>query len=409
MKTSLWRIVLVGLKTGGRSGAILGMVLVIVLALSMVGVGLLNLGQVNGVEVSRNYNLSRAFWAAEAGVYHAKAMLRASSGFRASPSSLSGGSLGYSVTTTSEGSEVYTIRSTGTLFAASRVVWQTVFAGERRPPAFDYALFGGSGDMNLRRQPYISGDVFQNGDIAFNPPATVTNGTVSVASTNDTISPSTLPASTPTPVPTFPVFDSGPSGAGYDGLIATAAASGTLTNSVGNLNLGGGTNYVNSANLTINGNITGPGVLVVSGDVTLSTVMGGTMTLNHDIHIISGGTLNLDCSTCTAGTNCLMYSKIAINASKDVVIGTVTLITSGDVGSTSGGLQKNLTLTGMLYAGGTINSKKDLTVTGSVLAGGGMDIAKNCTVNYADLFPVPMIPGFTPVVVVTNIVWKEVF
>lgn len=404
MKTALWRKTAGTMRCGGEQGAILGMVLVIVLALSLLGLGLLQLGRVNAVEVARAYNLNKAFWAAEAGIFHARAMLRGSSTFRASPQPLSSVDPAYGVTATPEGDGVYTVRSTGTVQSASRVVWQTLFAGELPPAAFNYALFGGEGLMDLRMHPTIDGSVFNNGPINFMPPATVTNGTVTGTDPAN-ISPSTLPIEpTPDPVPAFPVFDPGPAGAGYDALISTASGAGVVTNTLGAVNLGGATNYVKSSDLSLMGNITGPGMLVVSGDVSLDA----NITLSPNVHIISGGKLDLNCDTCMAGSNCLIFARTAVTASKDVAIGTVTLITMGDI-APGGGLNKNLTFMGVLYCAGQFNSKKDLFVTGSILAGEGIDIAKDFSVTYSNLWPVPLLPGFTAEVVVTNINWREVF
>lgn len=416
MKTTLWRRLLAGVKVGGKSGAILGMVLVIVVALSLVGIGLLQLGQMNAVEVSRSYNLSKAFWAAEAGIFHAKAMLRGSQSFRDMLYDLpvSNPQSEYRVATTSEGNGVYTLRSTGTVVSASRVVWQSVFAGEAPPQAFNYALFGGSGELNLRRSSVIDGDVFQNGPIDVNPPVTMTNGTVSATDTN-AISPSSLPiVETPDPLPAFPAFDPGPGGAGYDGLITTASSPGPgVTNNVSfPLDLQGKTNYLNMANLQIDGNIIGSGTLVVRGDVQLNSV-----SLVNNVHIILGGQLTLNCNPCIAGTNCLIYSRGNVETKAGSgggavaadTIGTVTLITSGDVGGGSGGLEKNLTVTGVVYAAGIIASKKDITVVGSMLASNGIDIAKNFSLTYSNLWPVPLLPGFSPEMIVTNILWQEKF
>lgn len=388
----------------GKEGAILGMVLLIVLALSLVGLGLMQLGRVNAVEVARAYNLNKAFWAAEAGVFHARAMLRDSQSFRTSPAPLSNNDPAYGVTATAEGNGVYTIRSTGTVSLASRVVWQTLFAGEVPPAAFSYALFGGDGEMDLRMHPTIDGSVFQNGPINFMPPAVVTNGTVTGTDPAN-ISPPTLPvAPTPDPVPAFPVFDPGPGGAGYDALISAASGAGVTTNTLGAVNLGGATNYVKSADLSLVGNITGPGVLVVSGDVSLDA----DITLSPDVHIIAGGTLELNCDTCLAGSNCLIFARTAVTATKDITLGLITVITMGDI-SPGGGLNKNLNFTGVLYAAGQVKSKKDLVVVGSILAGEGIDIAKDFSITYSNLWPVPLLPGFSPEVVVTNIQWREVF
>lgn len=408
MKTKLRWCVCSWIKTGGKSGAILGMVLVMVVALSIVGLGLLQLAQVNSVEVARSYNLSKAFWAAEAGLSHAKAMLWNSSAFRSSPYGLptSGTNLGYYVTTTPVGGGVYVLRSTGTVASASRVVWQTLYANEGPPLAFNYALFGGANSMSFKKAQVVIGDIYGAGPILFtyspDPPAIT--GTVydaSIANINYT---NGLTVAVPSPLPTFPVFD--PVAAGYNTLISQASSGGTNLSSIGNFDLKGKTNYVNTSNLNVTGNLTGSGVLAVSGGVTLKS----NLALSNNVSIISGGAVQFDFSTCTAGTNCLLYAKTSIDSIKDVTMGTITLITMGDIGPSSGGLNKNLTVTGAVYAAGAITTKKDLTVVGALLAGNGMTVGLGCTVTYTNLWPSALLNhGFNPEVQVTNLWWRQVF
>lgn len=389
--------------TGNRSGAILGMALVMVIAMSLIGLGILQLGSINAVEVARSYNSDKAFWAAEAGIFHARTMLLSDSSFRdMATRSLTGLNPDYQVTKTWEGDNVFTLRSTGTVVSTSRVVWQTVFAGEIPPAAFGYALFGGDGDLWLRKSSSIDGSVFQNGDINMVVPVAITNGTVSVGDPGDAISPSTVPVSTPDPIPLFPLFDPGPAGAGYDKLVSDAAGPlGLVTNTIGSLTLGG-TNYISSANLDITGTIRGPGVLAVSGSVTIND----NVRLTNNVQIVAGGTLILRCSPCTAGTNCLIYAHDGITVpAKDVSIGVVNLITMGDAGP----MFMSLTMTGTLYAAGSVDARKNLNVLGSVMAGEGIEVRKDFTVAYTNLWPVPLIPGFHPDLVVTNIYWQEVF
>ncbi len=391
-------------NTGGRSGAILGMALVMVIAMSLVGLGILQLGSINAVEVTRSYNSDKAFWAAEAGIFHAKTMLIADAAFRdMATRSLTGANPDYQVTKTWDGGSVYTLRSTGTVVSSSRVVWQTVFAGEIPPAAFDYALFGGDGDLWLRKGAVIDGSVFQNGDINMVVPVTVSNGTVSVGNSSDIISPPTVPIITPDPVPEFPLFDPGPTGAGYDKLISDAAGPlGIITNTIGSWVLGGGTSYVQSANLDITGTIRGPGVLAVSGSVTIND----DVRLTNNVQIVAGGTLILKCSPCTAGTNCLIYAHDGITVpTKDVSLGVVNLFTMGDAGP----LFMSLSLTGTLYAAGSVDARKSLIVLGAVMAGEEIEVRKDCSVVYTNLWPVPLIPGFHPDLIVTNILWQEVF
>lgn len=62
------------LDPGHREGAVLGMVLVIMVIVSLLGVGLLRLAMAEGVEAGKEIAATRAFWAAEAGIERAKSL-----------------------------------------------------------------------------------------------------------------------------------------------------------------------------------------------------------------------------------------------------------------------------------------------------------------------------------------------
>lgn len=61
-------------KARNREGAILGVVLVVLVILSLLGLGLIRLGTAAGVEAGKAAAMTRAFWAAEAGVEHARSI-----------------------------------------------------------------------------------------------------------------------------------------------------------------------------------------------------------------------------------------------------------------------------------------------------------------------------------------------
>lgn len=59
---------------GPRDGAVLGLAMLVVLLVSILGVGLLRLSEMNAVEVAKSVSAEHAFWAAEAGLAHARAI-----------------------------------------------------------------------------------------------------------------------------------------------------------------------------------------------------------------------------------------------------------------------------------------------------------------------------------------------
>ena len=66
------------IKTQNKAGGVLVLVMVLVLVLGGLGVGLMKLGDGTAVEVSYAVNDANAFWAAEAGMEHFKAIIHSS-------------------------------------------------------------------------------------------------------------------------------------------------------------------------------------------------------------------------------------------------------------------------------------------------------------------------------------------
>lgn len=388
-------------RRDGREGAVLGMAMMIVLLVGILAWGLLRVGEFNAVEVGKGVSAERAFWAAEAGRKHARVFLYKNSSFRDSPTTIAGtvSNAVYGVTTIKLATNsVYAIFSTGKVAFASRAVYQEVYCAETIPPAFGYALFGGSGLMWIKKDgAFVNGDLFQWGDVTIavspNPPTFSSNSDASATGTiGDTNSIPVTPV--PDPPPDFPPLDT----SGYDALIATAAASGTNAVSFP-LALGGKTNYVKMATVTINNNITGSGVLVVSGDVAINS----SPVIGNNVMIVAGGKIIVG-SNYSTGTNVVLYSTGGVQISQNCTItGYSMLLTSGDFTA-----NMNLTFQGLIYVGGAFNAKKNMTVIGSVLSKNGMQFDKELNVTYTNLMKSPMPMGFSSVVVMTNGVWKQV-
>lgn len=385
-----------------RAGATLLMAMLIVLLVGMLGVGLLRLGEHNAVEVSQSLTAEQAFWAAEAGRQDARFHLLKIGSFRTTPVPLGPVTLSngvYRVTTIGpDANWNYSIRSTGVVASSVRAVWQQVYCEEGVPPAFGYGLFGGSGTMWLKKDGvFIDGSLYQNGDVTIstspNPPTFSNSEVIATGTIGNSNS---LPVGVvPDPPPEFPLLDT----SGYDALIATAGSIGT--NSIAfPFNLGGKTNYVaNAGTVTINNNITGSGMLVFSGNVGID----GNPAIGSDVKIVIGGMLTLG-SGYNVGSNNLIYASAGVDMAKNcTVTGYGMLITAGDFTA-----NMNLNFQGLIFVNGWLDVRKDVTITGSVLAKGGMEFDKNLTVNYTNLMTAPLPMGFTPVVVMTNVVWMQV-
>ena len=379
----------------GRDGAILGMMLVMVAALSLIGWGLLQLGTLNGVEVSRNVNRDKAFWAAEAGLSHVRAKLGSDSNYRNFPTMLDGGGVLPYKAVVAGGGGNYTITSTGTVFGTARVVRQTVTVELGWPPAFDYSLFSG-GTMKIAKDTSITGDGV-NGDVYAD--GGFAGGSKEPSTNNSTIYDGVAGGyPDPSPVPPVPVIDQ----SYYNTQIAQAALSVHTTYPA---SLGGGT-YDVKQGITITTPISGSGTLVVNGPVTITT---GAV-IGNGITIIANGPLSIS-STPTLGSNDVFYSAASISIAKDNTFsaGNSALITPGTID-----IQKTFTFSGLIFAGTGITMDKatgtTATITGCVVTGGNLTMKKDFNIIYdSSQLPASVMPGFIPKVAVIDGVWSEVF
>lgn len=354
-----------------RSGAILGMVLVLVLVISLVGMGLIRLGSVNSVEVSRHVNMNKAFWAAESGLQHAKAEMRAHPvSYQSQLTQNISNEWFYDARISTTDYLHFTVVSTGIVQGATRVVASvvTVVPGGW-PDAFYYTLFGGGGSMAVGKDATIvTGSVYQIGDVSFQKNPTITNGYVYATGNVDGFT-KTPP---PDPAPTMPEFDT----SSYSNTIALAASS---SNTVVPANLGGITNYVNG-NATIT-SLGGSGTLVVSGNVDLKLNAGQSLAAN--VRILSGGLVTFSKNTQT-GSNSFIYAGTGFYFGKDCnLIQSCVLVSPGSL-STDGSSAKDFTFTGVIYCGGTITMDKNANITGAIVAGDGFQIKKNLVATWVD-------------------------
>jgi len=381
-----------GGRQDGRQGAILGMVLVIVLAISVVGLSLIQLGLVNAVEVARTLNGDQAFWSADAGLHFARAVVMGNTAIRNGffPYSFSGENSGYAGRIVSVDNVNFGIVSTGTWQNAVRIVQQVIKVEEGWPAAFDYAIYSGN-TMELRKDTSITGDVFADNGYRFVSGAPSVSGEIYDDVTGGSYS-------APATVPALPVLNT----SYYDTLIANAAV-GATTSPLYPFNLMGHTNYLNMASFSVGGRIDGPGVLVVNGNISISS---GSAVIGNNVMLISGGTITID-KNCTSGSNDLFYASTGFDLAKnnEISVGSSALVTPGNIN-----IKKDLTFSGLIYARGTIDSDKAGTVTGAIVAGGSIRLKMAYTVTYdASLLPLEMFPGLEPEMKVTDFPWSEVF
>lgn len=394
-----------------REGAVLAIVLIVVLLLGVLAVAILKNGELVGVESVWAVRESSAFWAADAGVQHVRALMVLSNDtYRAqtSPWMVTNGTPQYvahvqqdSVSWTGTGT-TYVVVSTGTVQATSilpaaiRVVQERIQIDLAWPDAFNYALYSGGGELLwLRKDTTVEGYMASIGDIysaagyKFNtePPDMIDGSIYDGDPDTGYPPPSGDPPTTPALLNDY-----------HDLTLMAAVAANTSVKFPRSL---GGTNTFVNADITITNNIQGPGRLVVSGNVTIDRAI----TLGSNVEVLAGGHININ-SSYTNGTNCLFYAAEGIVLDTAAIMngpGSCALITPKTIDA-----RKALTFYGMMYAGEDINLEKDAYVQGVMVAGQGMTIKMDLTIIYdPDQFPSSMLSIFQPKIEMTGVHWQE--
>lgn len=364
-----------------RRGVILAVVLIVMVVVSFMVLGFWQLSALDGLESGLNLTSTKAFWAAEAGVYDALVRLNNNASFRQSPSNFNGMVTGatYSVSVVAGTLFTnFTIISTGTVGRSYRIVQQTTAVVTNWPSAFDYMLAGFGGSMEIKNNDVITGNVYQVGSIDV--------GNSTVDGTEYSTSSGVLP--NPQPSPPNPDFS------WYNGQVSGSHPWGSMPS--GNLT-SGPTIYVNTANATITQTIQGPRTLVFTNNVTISGVIG------PNVWIIAGGTITLNSNV---GDLNLMFATTEIDLGSSHNFGQQNvLLTPGNIT-----WKQKIVFNGIMYAGGQIgysNGSGDITLTGSAVAGGGFNF-KNLGGLAYDPSEFPSLPpGFTGVPMVSTVQWSE--
>jgi hypothetical protein len=283
---------------------------------------------------------------------------------------------------------------------ATRIVQMSLRVEEGWPSAFNYSLFSG-GQMKLGQNISVTGSG-GNGNLYAD--AGYQSGSKDPATNNSVIYDGVTGGVYPEPTAAHevPALDT----TYYDAQIANILPSSPSTLFYPAY-LGGGTYFINnSLGINITGIINGPGILVVNGPVTISSA---TANIGNGITIIAQGALSIG-ATSTLGSNDVFYSSTGISVAKDNTFsaGNSALITPGSID-----IQKTFQFAGLIYAGGSIVMDKftgSAGIAGCVVSGGDLTIKKDLNITYdASQLPSPFLPGFNSDVVVTDVIWSQVF
>jgi Tfp pilus assembly protein PilX len=377
-------------KTENKVGGVLILVMVLVLMMGALGAGLMQLGSGSSLETSHAVLDARAFWVAEAGLNHAKVLLQTDSGYQMNPTSLVMN--GYAVRVEMTNISEYIVTSTGTVVSAVRVVQQK-FGISDSMAATNYGIFS-DGELKLSKDTDISGVGSSTGNVY------AAEGYSSGSKTPDYLDGGTSTSSNDYPAgtaPRLPVLNTNL----YNQLIAQAVSSGAATF---NYQLSNPTNYYHIGNLTITGQVSGVGVMVVSGNVNFT----GKGRIASNVQLISGSSIGINTTNACLGSNDFLYAATSITLDPpqgdDKVVltnGACALVTPGNINA-----QKDLTFWGIMYAGGTIYFDKTATIVGSLIAGGDLTMKMDTSVTYdSGQFSTSFSGAFVPSIELKELPW----
>jgi len=317
-----------------KNGNIL-IVFILLVALSIIVTSFLFFigGGLRGTTGTLNY--VKALYIAEAGLnkaiwYFLTSPSQGGQGTTWKPSGFSesygGGQYTFSIQNTADPLVLHIV-STGEIGNVQRGI-EIYIVASSLPAVFDYALFN-NGDLSLKGDTSLYGNVYSNGDIYIENPASVLDGEVTVPEGSSIGGDGTYTVGeTPEDPPEMPAFDTSP----YDNEIAFADSGDPLVlqgdQIFDNYDLGGNTIYVNGS-VTVNGNLTGGGKIVSTG-----TVLIDDASVASDTTFISGGVLDITGAT-DIGEESLCYSSTLLKISGNPRVASTFLAPEMSLGGTT--------------------------------------------------------------------------
>jgi len=394
-----------------RKGSSIVAVYIFLSVLITLGAGLAASTAHELAQTRRHANAKKAFWVAEAGIEAIMQQLKSGTTYEEATisSSFLSDDANYTVQI-SEAEDIYTLTSTGQIAGGEgnieRKIQQVVEVETAEwPSAFQYALFGNGGSMQVKENGTVTGSIFQYGDVQIKENSTVTEYVYATGNISSKSSSVYEEGALPDPLPTLPTLDTT---VYFDPELTEAADNGGSSLTTSWINLNDGDVYVNGdIQLNADGVISGSGTIVATGDITIKE----RSTVAEGVNIIAGGTLLLKEDT-EVGSEFMLYSSTEVQIKEN---GTGhpsgIVITPGDVQ-----IKEEGNYTGIIYAGGAVQIKEDSSITGSIVAGGsqqeGIQIKEDSYITYdASLMPTNIPPGLgvssSGEVILTVLSWEE--
>ena len=300
-----------------------------------------------------------------------------------SQKSLGEGTYDIDITLVAKNGNTYTfnISSVGTVGGRTRSTTEKITISMNPWGIFaDYALYGGSGTMEIKSGVNVSGSIFMDGDMILKSGVTISDGEVYVTGDLTDQGANFTEGTLPNPLPTAPVLDD----SYYNAEILTAS---TCGNFIVPADLAGGTVYVQGdVSMAVDSVINGPGILIVSGELTLNS----GSEIGPDVVVIAGGDV-------TVNQGGAVYSDSTIYSGEDIQIkegGTASeriAFLAPDGGVT---LNQGNTFYGIIYADSVVDLRQGADIVGSIISGSGVVVKQGGNIVHdISQFPLTVPPG----------------
>ncbi len=418
-----------------KHGGALLMAMLVMLAFSILAIGLFKLFQTDAVESVYVEQHRRAFWMAETGLERVMDRLALDQPFRNNPdlsvpytvvdNAGAHSNTSYkiaSITTSSVGAtgSVYTVTVVGYAGTMNRRIQQTVLVR----PGGPNALRATGGDIVIDSNVHIDGDVFvDEGDVTINAKENLSSQNptgvdgyliVSVGSVSGRgASRVDVIESPPPPQPSIDMtfwqpfldgvtLDPNPN---TNGLVDVDAI--YITTGVSNYNYSATNSTMTTGkDLIIDGTASGTNGFHYLVSVTSIDFNHRSVVKDQTIIIVVGD-VNF-AQNVTFHNNCIVFATgdIYVEQSSDASGIGATLIAQGDV--TFG---QNMTFHGIIYAEGTVNVGQNSKIKGTIIADDGINIDSNAEITFDPNVFLNPLPGLNNVTAESNftpLVWKEI-
>lgn len=355
------------MKNTKKQGGVLLMAMLVMLAFSVLAVGLYKLRDTDSVEAVYVEQSNQAFWIAESGLQRALDKLRTEKPFRDDPYSWSeligNGSNDVQVTEDITTNDTWKIVSQGTVGSMVRIISLDPYLFAE----VGYGLMGLDGDSRLNQFGSVDGNIYSFGTLTVNGRSTPSvTGEVNALDTRN-LDYTPLSANDKVemeinaPLTDFTAATGDP--VSYIDIITTngtVVATNTYVDLTGEKVVKIDEDY-DFNNAAADGTY-GDGTLIVDGDLTFRNsgnpfVIGdnGSVYVNGDIWAGKDGTF---------GENVDVYATGSMSLQKAAGSGGTTLRIEGDLT-----VNKELNFNGLIFAEGSVTVDGDLTLNGSLIAG----------------------------------------